>query len=96
MFETLTGKKLQTSVSIQRFASLEVTTFYVNFRGMDIVKMLRWMNVKQRFQYFNIILIFKCIHGLAPQYLCNNITIACEIALNMFKFKLKKLILIIA
>ena len=32
--------------------------------------------------HFNILLIFKFIHGLAPQYLCNNITMECEIALR--------------
>ena len=29
-----------------------------------------------------ILLIIKCIHGLAPQYLCSNITMECEIALR--------------
>ena len=44
------------------------------------------MNNKQIFQYLNILLIFKCIHGHAPQYLCNNITMECEIALRNTRF----------
>ena len=37
------------------------------------------MNVRQRFFYFQTLLIFKCIHGLAPQYLTNNIVLDIEI-----------------
>ena len=32
------------------------------------------MNVHQRRDYFMSILMFKCIHGLAPDYLCSEIT----------------------
>ena len=37
------------------------------------------LNVQQRFFYFQTLLIFKCIHGLAPQYLTNNIVLDIEI-----------------
>ena len=37
------------------------------------------MNVRQRFFYFQTLLILKCIHGLAPQYLTNNIVLDIEI-----------------
>ena len=52
---------------------------YVNHRGISFVKQLGWMNVKQRYCYFQILLIFKCIHGLAPQYLVNEIILECEV-----------------
>jgi hypothetical protein len=52
---------------------------YINTRGEELVKQLGWMNIKQRFFYFETLLIFKCIHGLAPDYLCNNIIMNCEI-----------------
>ena len=52
---------------------------YVNSRGLDIVKSLKWMNVKQRCQYFTTTLMFKCIHGLAPTYLVDNIVMNCDV-----------------
>ena len=43
---------------------------YVNTRGIDLVKNLGLMNVTQRRDYFMIIIImmFKSIHGLVPDY----------------------------
>ena len=46
---------------------------YCNFENLNI------MNVKQRAMYFDLILLFKCIHGLAPDYLSNQVIMACEI-----------------
>ena len=34
-----------------------------------MIKSLGWMNLKQRYFYFTSILVFKCLHGLAPQHL---------------------------
>ena len=53
---------------------------YVNTRGIELVKSFQWMNVHQRRDYFMSILMFKCIHGLAPDYLCNEITMQNEIS----------------
>ena len=44
------------------------------------------MNVKQRAVYFNLILMFKCIHGLAPEYLFIQIIMACEVADRSTRF----------
>ena len=44
------------------------------------------MNVKQRIAYFNILQMFKCIHGNAPNYLCNQIIMACEISERNTRF----------
>ena len=38
------------------------------------------MNVRQRAMYFDLILMFKCIYGLAPDYLSNQVTMACEVS----------------
>ena len=51
---------------------------YINTRGIDLVKRLNWMTVRQRITYFTVSQMFKCIHGLAPQYLCNGIVMECE------------------
>ena len=52
---------------------------YINVRGIDLVRSLGWMTVTQRVEYFTVIQMFKCIHGLAPPYLCNSIIMACEV-----------------
>ena len=41
------------------------------------------MTVIERFQYFQNILMFKCIHGMAPDYLCNNITMEIEVQTSL-------------
>ena len=53
---------------------------YINVRGLDLVKELGWMNVKQRMTYFQILIMFKSIHGLAPDYLINNVIMDIEIS----------------
>jgi len=53
---------------------------YINVRGLDLVKELGWMNIKQRIMYFQILLMFKSIHGLAPDYLVNNVIMDIEIS----------------
>ena len=53
---------------------------YVNKRGIDIVKNLKWMSVSQRRDYFMSMLMFKSIHGLAPDYKCDEINMQCDIA----------------
>ena len=42
---------------------------YVNTRGIDLVKTLGLMNVCQRRDNFMIIMMFKSIHGLVPDYI---------------------------
>ena len=53
---------------------------FVNIRGIDLVCKLGIMNVKQRRDYFMALLMYKSIHGLAPNYLCNEITMEIEVA----------------
>ena len=55
---------------------------YVNTRGIDLVKILGLMNVSQIRNYFMIILMFKAIHGLVPNYLCDEITMQRDIAVR--------------
>ena len=52
---------------------------YVNTRGNDLVKTLGLMNVSQRRDYFMIIMMFKSIHGLVPDYICDEITMQRDI-----------------
>ena len=55
---------------------------YVNTRGIDLVKNLGLMNVTQRRDYFMIIMMFKSIHGLVPDYICDEITMQRDITVR--------------
>jgi hypothetical protein len=70
---------------IQNYAArIIVKNFdYVNRRGIEFVYELGWMDVKERFFYFQTLLIFKCIHGYAPEYLLNNVIMAFEVSTIM-------------
>ena len=37
--------------------------------GIDIVKELGWMNVRQRRDYFTAVLVYKSLNGLAPSHI---------------------------
>ena len=60
---------------LQNYAARIVTNNfdYIHCRGINIVNDLKWMNVKKRCDYFTCILMFKCIHGLAPNYLVDDV-----------------------
>jgi hypothetical protein len=60
---------------LQSYAARLITNNfdYINCRSVNIIKDLNWMTVKQRCMYFTTVLMFKCIHGLAPFYLVNDI-----------------------
>jgi hypothetical protein len=66
---------------VQNYAArLVLNNFdYVNVRGIELVKNLKWMNVKERCFYFTCTLMFKCLHDLAPPYLCDDFTLSSDI-----------------
>ena len=55
---------------------------YVNTRGIDLVNNLGLMNVTQRRDYFMLIMMFKSIHGLVPDYICDQITMQRDITVR--------------
>ena len=55
---------------------------YVHVRGIDIVKQLKWMNAIERRDYFMALSVFKCIHGMAPLYLSDCITMNDEVVIR--------------
>ena len=65
---------------IQNYAARVITgNFdYINNRGIDLVRSLGWMAIKQIFLCFQSILMFKCVHGLAPDYLVNEVIMSFE------------------
>ena len=47
---------------------------YINLRGIEMVRPLGLHTISERRDHFLCILMFKWIHGLAPHYLCNDVT----------------------
>jgi len=53
---------------------------FINCRGIELVSSLNIFNVTQRRDYFMSVTMFKCIHGLAPAYMCNEVLMAIEVS----------------
>ena len=51
---------------------------YVNTRGTDLVKSLKLQTIRERKDYFRCVFMLKCIHGLAPDYLSNDVTVVVD------------------
>ena len=81
-FSRLSDNNLHKIQRLQNRAARSVTGNYdyLTTRGTELVRRLRWMCVAQRRDYFMSILMYKSIHGMAPAYLCNEITLHSEIA----------------
>ena len=77
---TYTGIIGSTQTTSPEYMDMPLCHDYVNTRGIDLVKTLGLMNVSQRRDYFMIMLMFKSIHGLVPNYLCDKITMQRDIA----------------
>ena len=52
---------------------------YIHSRGIDLVRSLKLKIIRERRDYFLCVLMFKCIHGLAPRYLSNDVTMHVDI-----------------
>ena len=76
---TLYGSSTQKNIDlVQRVqnhaARLIMGNFdYINSRGIDLVKSLNLYTIRERRDYFFLTLMFKAIHGIAPNYLSDRI-----------------------
>ena len=52
---------------------------YIPLRGIDLYRSLKLQTIRERRDYFLCVLMFKCIHGLAPHYLSNDVTMHVDI-----------------
>ena len=52
---------------------------YINTRGIDLNNSLKIQPIGQCRNYFISVLMFKAIHGLAPHYLCNDVTMIVDV-----------------
>jgi hypothetical protein len=46
---------------------------HINHRGSDLLKELQFQNIQQRYEYLTTTLTFKCIHGMAPTSISDQI-----------------------
>ena len=53
---------------------------YVNVRGEELVRELKWQTIKERRIFHTATLMFKCVNGLAPNYLCDQINLLSDIS----------------
>ena len=60
----------------QRLIAGELNPAYVS--GLQLVRNFGWLDMEKRFYYFINVLTFKCIHGLAPEYMTKLIANACD------------------
>ena len=51
---------------------------FINVKGEDLIVSLKWQTLEERRLYFLSTLMYKAIHGTAPQYMCNQLLMACE------------------
>ena len=52
---------------------------YIHSRAIDLVWSLKLQTIRERRDYFLCVLMFKCIHGLAPHYLSNDVNMHVDI-----------------
>jgi len=53
---------------------------FINVRGIDLATQLGWQTFIQRRDYLMASLMYKCVHGLAPNYLINSINLVSEVS----------------
>ena len=52
---------------------------YIHSRGIDLVRSLKLQTIREIRDYFLCVLMFKCIHGLVPNFLSNDVTMHVDI-----------------
>ena len=81
IWECTTEGNLDRVQKIQNFCARIICKNYdyINRRGIDLVESLAIQTIRQRRDYFLSVLMFKHIHGLAPHYLCNDVTMIADV-----------------
>jgi hypothetical protein len=55
---------------------------FINTRGGDLMKLLKMSTFENRLQYYTALIMYKSIHGLAPDHLLNNIVFTHEMSMR--------------
>jgi len=69
LFVGVTGRLLDKLQSLQNAAARLVTEARKFDRITPVMRELHWLPVRQRIKFKTAVLVFKCFHGLAPEYL---------------------------
>ena len=69
LFVGVTGRLLDKLQSLQNAAARLVTGARKFDRVPHVMRELHWLPVRQRIRFKTAVLVFKCLHGLAPAYL---------------------------
>ena len=64
---------------MNRSARIITGNFEYDTRGLELLRQLGLMNLKERRDYFMNLLVFKCVNVIAPAYLCDVLTSAARI-----------------
>ena len=51
---------------------------YINTESQTLIKTLNLQTLNERRDYSTMCLIFKCIHGTVPEYLSDQVIMACD------------------
>ena len=57
-----------------RIARIMSRNFNYNIPGISVVRDLGWQDIMTRKRYLTSVLTYKCLNGLAPNYLCDAFT----------------------
>ena len=66
-----------------RAASIITGNYDFNIRGLQLVKELGWLNIRERRDYLTALLVSKSLNGLSPDYLADMLTYQRDI--NMYE-----------
>jgi len=69
LFVGVTGRLLDKLQSLQNAVARLVTGARKFDRITPVMRELHWLPVRQRIKFKTAVLVFKCLHGLAPAYL---------------------------
>ena len=69
----ITNSNTYTYLGVLRSARIITKLYGYDLSGLSIVKMLGWLNVKQRYDFLFCSLIHKCLFGTVPSYLSDNL-----------------------
>jgi len=69
LFHGIEEKLLNELQRIQNAAAKAILGLYKYDHVGDSLKKLHWLPIRERIVYKNLLLVFKCLNGMGPQYL---------------------------
>ena len=79
LFFGLTAKNLAKLQHVQNFAARIVCGKPARTRSLPLLRELHWLDIKQRFHYKTLVLVFRCLNSSAPSLLAEKVVLACPL-----------------